>query len=80
MKKTLINTHNPAALGLTDAQNNAYRILQNRQARGLTTTSSDLAEDWGDKDRSYVYRVLKALCDKALVERYGRRYYKLTAY
>lgn len=78
-KKTSTKAHNPAALGLTDAQNNAYRILQNRQARGLTTTSSDVAEEWGDKDRSYVYRVLKALCDKGMVERYSRRYYKLTA-
>ena len=78
MKKTKSKTdHNPAELGLTDAQNNAYRIVRDRQERGLTTTSGDVAEEWGDKNRSYVYRVLKALADKKLVVRYSQRYYKL---
>jgi len=70
-------TFNPAHLALTDAQHEVYRIVRDRQDRGLTTTSGDVAEDWGDKNRSYVYRVLKALTDKNLVERYGQRYYKL---
>lgn len=43
----------------------------------MTTTSGDLSKAWGDKERSYVYRVLKVLTDKGLVERYSQRYYKL---
>jgi hypothetical protein len=76
-KKTAKNKYNPAALGITDAQSNAYRIVRDRQGRGLTTTAGDVAEDWGDKNRSYVWKVLNALIKKKLLERYSQRYYKL---
>lgn len=77
VKKAKTTKLNPAEIGLTTSQNEVYCIVRSRQAKRLVTTSSDVAEDWGGKNRSHVYRVLKVLTDKGLVVRYDQRYYKL---
>lgn len=68
---------NPAGLKLTAAQTQVLKILRGRQSMGLISTSTDVAKAWGDKDRSYTYRVLKSLIGKGLIENYSRRYYKI---
>ncbi len=67
---------NPGKHKLTESESEVYKIIHARQAEGKTSTSGDVAKDWEGKDRSYVYRVLKALSDKKVVERYNHRYYK----
>ena len=71
-------TVNPAEQSLTEAHYAVYCILSARQHEGKTTTSGDVAAEWGGKNRSYTYKVLKALIDKGLVEQYSQCYYKLT--
>lgn len=70
-------TLNPAEHGLTGAEFAVYQIVEKRQAAGKTTTSGDVAKAWKGKNRSYTYRVLKSLMDKALLEQYSQRYYRL---
>lgn len=70
-------TINPAAAGLTDAQNDVYQIIVRRQANHLVTTAGDVKESYRDKDRAWIYRLLKALITKGLIERYDRNFYRL---
>jgi predicted transcriptional regulator len=67
---------NPAANKMTASESAVYKIIHKRQGKGETTTSGDVARDWDGKERSYVYRVLKGLTGKGLLERYNHRYYK----
>lgn len=39
---------------------------------------SDIEVGLGGKDKSWVCRILRALSDKGLIERYVQRYYKPT--
>lgn len=75
---TNCQTTNPAALGLTDAQNEIYNIIVRRQGNSLTTTAGDIREEYRDRDRSWIYRILQALIKKKLVETYSRNFYRLT--
>lgn len=68
---------NAAKLELTAAQNAVYKIVHSRQLSGETTTSTDVTNDRGLKDRSSTYRVLKSLIEKGLIETYAGKYYKL---
>jgi len=51
--------------------------VRSRQALGLTTTSTDVTNDRGLKDRTSTYRVLKSLIEKGIIQTYGGKYYKL---
>lgn len=68
---------NPADHALTGAENDVYKIVEARHRAGKTTTSGDVAKEWGGKNRSYTYRVLSALMRKELIEQYSQRYYRL---
>ena len=76
-KKKLTNSLNPAERGLTAAENAAYKVLRSMQGRGAVITSGSLAEAWGGKNRSYVYRILQSLISKSIVENYDSIFYRL---
>jgi len=67
---------NPAKNSLTQAEHEVFKIVRDRQNRNKTTTSGDVAADWG-KDRTYVYRKLMSLIEKGLIERYSHLYYRV---
>lgn len=68
---------NPAKERLGNAEAAVYKIVRRRQSRGLTITSGTVAKDYGNKHRVHVYRLLRSLIEKGLVERYDTRYYRL---
>lgn len=67
----------PADYGLTGAEFCVYQIVEKRHAGNKTTTSGDVAREWGGKNRSYTYKVLASLIVKGVVEQYSQRYYRL---
>ena len=75
-KKKRPNTLNPAEAGLTGAEHEVYEIMRTRQDTNQTITSGDVASKW-EKERTYAYRVIKALIDKGYAEQYNTRYYRL---
>lgn len=70
------STPNAVQLGLTPGEFEVYSIVRKRHLKGKTTANSDVAEAW-DKSRTYVYRTLRSLVDKGLVERYSGIFYRL---
>lgn len=67
---------NPVDLHLTLVQTNVLTIIKRRYAEGKLTMRSDIEVELGGKDKSWVCRILRALHDKGLIERYVQRYYK----
>lgn len=77
--KTITKTSkiNPAEFMLTERQAAVYKLVKSRQNSGKVTTRLDIQNDLGGMDKSWICRVLKALIEKCLIERYEQRYYKL---
>lgn len=72
----MTKTINPVSLELNTIQNDIYRFIGDRDKRGVHTTSTDLSDALG-KERSWIFRNLSVLMNKALIERYNGKYYKL---
>jgi len=66
----------PRYLGLTDPETAAIDIVLKIEKKKLNVTTQAVATLWGNKDRTYVWRVLTSLIEKGWIERYGGRYYK----
>ena len=77
LKRKRTNIFNPAEHELTGSEYEVFQIMRKRESERLLTMTGDVAEDWGDKNRSYTYRVLKSLADKKLIQSYNRRYYRV---
>ena len=68
---------NPAESGLTGAEYEVYNIVRARQAENETITTRYVSEEWGGKEMSWTWRVLRALMDKGMIEQYSGRFYRL---
>jgi predicted transcriptional regulator len=77
MKKPKLDKSNPLDFCLTVVQADVLQIIAKRTKAGRITTRMDISEALGGKDKSWTCRILRALIDKGLVERYEQRYYKL---
>lgn len=77
MKKPKLDKSNPLDFCLTVVQAEVLQIIAQRTKAGRITTRMDISEALGGKDKSWTCRILRALIDKGLVERYEQRYYKL---
>lgn len=77
MKKPNLYKSNPLDFCLTVVQAEVLQIIAKRTKAGRITTRIDISEALGGKDKSWTCRILRALIDKGLVERYEKRYYKL---
>lgn len=77
MKKPKLDKSNPLDFCLTVVQAEVLQIIAKRTKAGRITTRMDISEALGGKDKSWTCRILRALIDKGLVERYEQRYYKL---
>jgi len=77
MKKPKLDKSNPLDFCLTVVQADVLQIIAKRTKAGRITTRMDVSEALGGKDKSWTCRILRALIDKGLVERYEQRYYKL---
>jgi len=77
MKKPKLDKSNPLDFCLTVVQAEVLQIIAKRTKAGRITTRIDISEALGGKDKSWTCRILRALIDKGLVERYEQRYYKL---
>ncbi len=74
---TKTNKINPASLGLTSLQLQAFRVIEQRQSAGELTTRSDIQTALEGREKSWVSRNLAVLIEKGLIELYNQRYYKL---
>ena len=77
MKKPKLDKSNPLDFCLTVVQAEVLQIIAKRTKEARITTRIDISEALGGKDKSWTCRILRALIDKGLVERYEQRYYKL---
>lgn len=77
MNKPNLDKSNPLDFCLTVVQADVLQIIAKRTKAGRITTRIDISEALGGKDKSWTCRILRALIDKGLVERYEQRYYKL---
>ena len=77
MKKPKLDKSNPLDFCLTVVQADVLQIIAKRTKAGRITTRMDISEALGGKDKSWTCRIVRALIDKGLVERYEQRYYKL---
>lgn len=77
MKKPKLDKSNPLDFCLTVVQAEVLQIIAERTKYGSITTRLDISKSLGGKDKSWTCRILRALIDKGLVERYEQRYYKL---
>lgn len=69
------NTPNPSALGLTKPEARAYNFILRRESEGQVTTTGNIAASFG-LNRTTVYKTLKSLVDKGILETYERGYYR----
>lgn len=67
----------PSELSLTEAETKVLKVITALEEKGETITAASIRKKW-PKTRSYVYKVVTALIEKKLVERYTVRYYRLT--
>ena len=70
--------YNGATMGLTGAEFEVFAIIADRTNKGQTTNSGKLVEAWGNKNRSYAYRVVMRLVLKGFVEVYDTNFYRIT--
>jgi len=70
-------TPNPVDLSLTAVQFQVYNTVLTRHQSGQLTTRANIEEALGGRDKSWICRILRALSDRGLIERYQQRYYKL---
>lgn len=77
MNKPKLDKSNPLDFCLTVVQSEVLKIVARRTKAGRITTRLDISEALGGKDKSWTCRILRALLDKGLIEKYEQRYYKL---
>jgi len=77
MKKPKLDKSNPLDFCLTVVQSEVLKIVARRTKAGRITTRLDISEALGGKDKSWTCRILRALLEKGLIEKYEQRYYKL---
>lgn len=77
MKKPKLDKSNPLDFCLTVVQAEVLQIIAKRTKAGRITTRMDISEALGGKDKSWTCRILRALLEKGLIEKYEQRYYKL---
>lgn len=77
MKKPNLDKANPLDFCLTVVQAEVLQIIAKRTKEARITTRIDISEALGGKDKSWTCRILRALLEKGLIEKYEQRYYKL---
>ena len=77
MKKPKLDKSNPLDFCLTVVQSEVLEIVARRTKAGRITTRLDISEALGGKDKLWTCRILRALLEKGLIEKYEQRYYKL---